>query len=119
VLGALAAVAGPLFAPDGRAAWLVLGAVTAAALVAAGVRLRRPWVAAVGTGGVFLSVPLAVAELFDARLGPLVGILAVGLAQVGAAVVLHSPGGSLTGAAASNRAKAASARSTFAKAAFP
>jgi hypothetical protein len=88
VLGALAAVAGPLFAPDGRAAWLVLGAVTAAALVAAGVRLRRPWVAAVGTGGVFLSVPLAVAELFDARLGPLVGILAVGLALVGAAVVL-------------------------------
>jgi hypothetical protein len=88
VLGALAAVAGPLFAPNGRAAWLVLGAVTAAALVAAGVRLRRPWVAAVGTGGVFLSVPLAVAELFDARLGPLVGILAVGLALVGAAVVL-------------------------------
>ena len=47
-----------------------------------------PWVAAVGIGGVFVSVPLAVAELFDARLGPLVGILAVGLALVAAAVVL-------------------------------
>ena len=45
-------------------------------------------VAAVGIGGVFVSVPLAVAELFDARLGPLVGILAVGLALVAAAVVL-------------------------------
>jgi hypothetical protein len=88
VLGALAAVAGPLFAQDGRGAWLVVGVVTAAALVVLGVRARRPWVAAVGTGGVFLTVPLAVAELFDARLGPLVGILAVGLALVAAAVVL-------------------------------
>ena len=51
-------------------------------MVVAGVRARRPWVAAVGIGGVFVSVPLAVAELFDARLGPLVGILAVGLALV-------------------------------------
>ena len=45
-------------------------------------------VAAVGTGGVFLTVPMSVAELFDARLGPLVGILVVGLALVAAAVVL-------------------------------
>ena len=36
----------------------------------------------------FLAVPLAVAELFDTRLGPLVGILGVGLVLVGAAVVL-------------------------------
>ena len=35
-----------------------------------------------------MGVPLAVAEMFDARLGPLVGILADGLALVGAAVVL-------------------------------
>jgi hypothetical protein len=88
VLGALAVVAGPLFAQSGRAAWLVVGSLGAAALVVAGVRARRPWVAAVGIGGVFVSVPLAVAELFDARLGPLVGILAVGLALVAAAVVL-------------------------------
>ena len=88
VLGALAIVVGPLFAQDARAAWLVVGAVGAAALVVVGVRARRPWVAAVGTGGVFLTVPLAVAELFDARLGPLVGILVVGLALVAAAVVL-------------------------------
>jgi Predicted membrane protein (DUF2157) len=88
VLGALAVVAGPLFAQDARGAWLVVGAAGAAALVVAGVRVRRPWVAAVGTGGVFLTVPLAVAELFDARLGPLVGILVVGLALVAAAVVL-------------------------------
>jgi hypothetical protein len=88
VLGALAVVAGPLFAQDGRGAWLVAGVACAAALVVLGVRSRRPWVAAVGTGGVFLTVPLAVAELFDARLGPLVGILAVGLALVAAAVVL-------------------------------
>jgi hypothetical protein len=88
VLGALAIVAGPLFADGGRAAWLVVGAACSAALVVVGVRARRPWVAAVGTGGVFLSVPLAVGELFDARLGPLVGVLAVGLALVAAAVVL-------------------------------
>ncbi len=88
MLGALAVVIGPLFAQSGRAAWLVVGSLGAAALVVAGVRARRPWVAAVGIGGVFLSVPLAVAELFDARLGPLVGILAVGLALVAAAVVL-------------------------------
>jgi hypothetical protein len=88
VLGALAVVVGPLFAQSGRAAWLVVGSLGAAALVVAGVRARRPWVAAVGIGGVFVSVPLAVAELFDARLGPLVGILAVGLALVAAAVVL-------------------------------
>lgn len=88
VLGAAAVVVGPLFAQSGRAAWLVAGALGAAALVVVGVRARRPWVAAVGIGGVFVSVPLAVAELFDARLGPLVGILAVGLALVGAAVVL-------------------------------
>ena len=88
VLGALAVVIGPLFAQSGRAAWLVVGSLGAAALVVAGVRTRRPWVAAVGIGGVFVSVPLAVAELFDARLGPLVGILAVGLALVGGAVVL-------------------------------
>lgn len=88
VLGALAVVVGPLFAQSGRAAWLVVGSLGAAALVVAGVRTRRPWVAAVGIGGVFVSVPLAVAELFDARLGPLVGILAVGLALVGGAVVL-------------------------------
>jgi hypothetical protein len=88
VLGALAVVIGPLFAQSGRAGWLVVGSLGAAALVVAGVRTRNPWVAAVGIGGVFVSVPLAVAELFDARLGPLVGILAVGLALVGAAVVL-------------------------------
>lgn len=88
VLGALAVVAGPLFADDGRAAWLVVGALGAAALVVLGVRTRRPWVAAVGTGGVFLAVPMAVAELFDARLGPLVAILVAGLALVAAAVVL-------------------------------
>ena len=88
VLGALAVVVGPLFAQSGRAAWLVVGSLGAAALVVAGVRARRPWVAAVGIGGVFVSVPLAVAELFDARLGPLIGILAVGLALVAAAVVL-------------------------------
>jgi hypothetical protein len=88
VLGALAVVAGPLFAQDARGAWLLVGAVGAAALVVLGVRARRPWVAAVGTGGVFLAVPLAVAELFDARLGPLVGILVAGLALVAAAVVL-------------------------------
>jgi hypothetical protein len=88
VLGALAVVVGPLFAQSGRAAWLVVASVGAAALVVVGVRARRPWVAAVGVGGVFVSVPLAVAELFDARLGPLVGILAVGLALVAAAVVL-------------------------------
>ena len=88
VLGALAVVVGPLFAQSGRATWLVVGSLGAAALVVAGVRARRPWVAAVGIGGVFVSVPLAVAELFDARLGPLVGILAVGLALVAAAVVL-------------------------------
>ena len=88
VLGALAVVVGPLFAQSGRAAWLVVGSLGAAALVVAGVRTRRPWVAAVGIGGVFVSVPLAVAELFDARLGPLVGILAVGLALVAGAVVL-------------------------------
>jgi hypothetical protein len=88
VLGALAVVVGPLFAQSGRAGWLVVGSLGAAALVVVGVRARRPWVAAVGIGGVFVSVPLAVAELFDARLGPLVGILAVGLALVAAAVVL-------------------------------
>ena len=88
VLGAAAVVIGPWFAQSGRAAWLVVGSLCAAALVVAGVRARRSWVAAVGIGGVFVSVPLAVAELFDARLGPLVGILAVGLALVGAAVVL-------------------------------
>jgi hypothetical protein len=88
VLGALAVVAGPLFAQDARGAWLLVGAAGAAALVVVGVRARRPWVAAVGTGGVFLAVPLAVAELFDARLGPLVGILVAGLALVAAAVVL-------------------------------
>ena len=88
MLGALAVVVGPLFAQSGRAGWLVVGSLGAAALVVAGVRTRSPWVAAVGIGGVFVSVPLAVAELFDARLGPLVGILAVGLALVGAAVVL-------------------------------
>src|SRR3954447_7505993 len=88
VLGALAVVAGPLFAQDARGAWLVAGAVGAAALVVAGARARRPWVAAVGTGGVFLAMPLAVAELFDTRLGPLVGILVAGLALVAAAGVL-------------------------------
>jgi len=88
VLGAAAVVVGPLFAQSGRSGWLVVGALGAAALVVVGVRTRRPWVAAVGIGGVFVSVPLAVAELFDARLGPLVGILAVGLALVAAAVVL-------------------------------
>ena len=88
VLGALAVVVGPLFAQSGRAARLVVGSLGAAALVVAGVRTRRPWVAAVGIGGVFVSVPLAVAELFDARLGPLVGILALGLALVAGAVVL-------------------------------
>jgi len=88
VLGAFAIAAGPLFADSGRAVWLVVGVACSAALVVVGVRARRPWVAAVGTGGVFLSVPLAVGELFDARLGPLVGVLAVGLALVAAAVVL-------------------------------
>jgi hypothetical protein len=88
VLGALAVVAGPLFAQDARGAWLVVGALGAAALVVVGVRAGRPWVAAVGTGGVFLAMPLAVAELFDTRLGPLVGILVAGLALVAAAVAL-------------------------------
>ena len=92
VLGALAVVAGPLFAQDARGAWLVAGALGAAALVVVGVRAGRPWVAAVGTGGVFLAMPLAVAELFDTRLGPLVGILVAGLALVAAAVALTRRG---------------------------
>ena len=92
VLGALAVVAGPLFAQDARGAWLVAGALGAAALVVVGVRAGRPWVAAVGTGGVFLAMPLAVAELFDTRLGPLVGILVAGLALVAAAVTLTRRG---------------------------
>jgi len=65
LLGALAVVVGPLFAQSGRAGWLVVGSLGAAALVVVGVRTRRLWVAAVGIGGVFVSVPLAVAELFD------------------------------------------------------
>ncbi len=36
--------------------------------------------------------PLAVAELFDTRLGPLVGILVAGLALVAAAVALTRRG---------------------------
>jgi hypothetical protein len=88
VLGSLAVVSGPLAADPGRAVWLLVGVVGAAALVVAGVRGRRPWVAVVGTGGVFVGVPLAVAELFDARLGPLIGILVAGLALVTTAVVL-------------------------------
>ena len=41
-----------------------------AALVVLGVRARRPWVAAVGTGGVFLSVPLAVGSCWTPASGP-------------------------------------------------
>jgi hypothetical protein len=87
VLGALAVVVGPLVAGTGRAAWLVVGVVGAAALVLVGVRGRRSWVAAVGTGGVFFGVPLAVSTLFDTELGPLIGILVAGLALVAVAVV--------------------------------
>ncbi|HVL85208.1 MAG TPA: hypothetical protein VM367_13110, partial [Pseudonocardia sp.] len=84
----LAGRRGPLFADVGRAGWVVVGVLGAAALVLAGVRIGRPWVVALGTGGLFVAVPVAVAELFDTELGPLLGLLGVGLVLVTVAVVL-------------------------------
>ncbi|HXV94715.1 MAG TPA: hypothetical protein VD813_15535 [Pseudonocardia sp.] len=88
VLGSAAAVVGPMAADAGRAAWLVVGVLTAAAVVVVGVRMRRPWLLPIGVGALFVSVPLTIAEVFDTELGPLVGVLVVGLLLVGAAVVL-------------------------------
>jgi hypothetical protein len=88
VLGALAVIAGPLGAGTGRSAWVVVGVLSAAALVVLGVRGHRQWLLAIGTAGLFVAVPVAVAELFDAELGPLIGLLVVGLVLVALAVVL-------------------------------
>jgi hypothetical protein len=88
VLGALAVLAGPLAAGVGRAAWAVIGVLSAAALVVVGVRTHRPWLLALGTAGLFVAVPVAVAEIFDTELGPLLGLLVVGLVLVGLAVAL-------------------------------
>ncbi|TQM09562.1 DUF2157 domain-containing protein [Pseudonocardia kunmingensis] len=95
VLGALAVVAGPLGAGTGRSAWAVVGVLSAAALVVLGVRGHRQWLLAIGTAGLFVAVPVAVAEIFDAELGPLLGLLVVGLVLVALAVVLtrRRPGG--------------------------
>jgi len=88
VLGALAVIAGPLGAGVGREAWSVVGVLSAAALVVVGVRGHRPWLVALGTAGLFVTVPVAVAEIFETGPGPLLGLLVVGLVLVGAAVVL-------------------------------
>jgi hypothetical protein len=88
VLGALAVLAGPLGAGEGRAAWAVVGVLSAATLVIVGVHGHRPWLLALGTAGLFVAVPVAVAEIFDAELGPLLSLLVVGLALVGLAVLL-------------------------------
>jgi hypothetical protein len=88
VLGALAVLAGPLSAGTGRAAWAVVGGLSAGALVVVGVRSHRPWLLALGTAGLFVAVPVAIAEIFDAELGPLLGLLVVGLVLVGLAVLL-------------------------------
>ncbi|WP_158228216.1 DUF2157 domain-containing protein [Pseudonocardia sp. MH-G8] len=88
VLGALAVISGPLGADTGRSAWAVVGVLSAAALVVLGVRGHRQWLLAIGTVGLFVAVPVAVAEIFDAELGPLLGLLVVGLVLVALAVVL-------------------------------
>jgi hypothetical protein len=88
VLGALAVVSGPLGAGTARSAWAVVGVLSAAALVLLGVRGHRQWLLAIGTVGLFVAVPVAVAEIFDTELGPLLGLLVVGLVLVALAVVL-------------------------------
>jgi hypothetical protein len=88
VLGALAVIAGPLGAGTARSAWAVVGVLSAAALVVLGVRGHRRWLLAIGTAGLFVAVPVAVAEVFDTELGPLLGLLVVGLVLVALAVTL-------------------------------
>lgn len=88
VLGSLAVIGGPLVADAWRESWLVVGVLSAGGVIVGGVLARRSWVVVVGTAGLFASVPIAVTELFDAELGPLIVLFLLGLLLVVVAVPL-------------------------------
>ena len=85
VLGAVAALMGPMMTAGGRndRLGLVLGVATALGLVAASVTLRVTAVLAVGVVGLFLFVPQLVFEFFGDQLGAPVALLVSGALLLG------------------------------------
>lgn len=71
---------------------LILGLVTAAGLVAAGVFLNSAWVLAVGTLGVFVFVPRVVFDWFGDTGGGALALLITGLLLLGVAVFVNRIG---------------------------
>jgi hypothetical protein len=92
VLGSIAAVIAPLTSAWLPGLMLTLGVLTAAALLAVGVRLRHWPVVAIGTVGLVIGVPLALGELFGTTLLPVWIALGVGIALLVAGVLLARRG---------------------------
>lgn len=77
VAGAVAALLGPLMMVGAGRGGLVLGVVTAAALVAASVGLRETVLSGLGVLGLFVFIPQTVSEFFGDQLGAPVGCSSV------------------------------------------
>lgn len=90
VLGGLIAIFGPFVAtPDDEVPWLlVLGLLTAVAVIAASVPLRRTPLLAIGALGVFVHVPRLVFVYFGEALGPAVALFVAGAALIAVALGL-------------------------------
>jgi hypothetical protein len=97
VLGAIAALWGPLNADIADVRWeLLLGLATAAALVAVSVALRRTVLLALGVIGLFVYIPAVVFTFFGDELGAPVALFITGVLLVALALLLARvrPGGS-------------------------
>ncbi len=88
VAGAVAALVGPLQMVGAGRAGLVLGVVTAAALVAASVALRETVLSGLGVLGLFVFIPQLVFEFFGDQLGAPVALLLSGGLLLGVALWL-------------------------------
>ncbi len=88
VAGAVVALLGPLVMVGAGRGGLVLGVVTAAALVAASVALRETALSGLGVLGLFVFIPQMVFEFFGDQLGAPVALLVSGGLLLGVALWL-------------------------------
>lgn len=94
VVGAVAALQGPLMMGDSGSGGVLLGVITAGALVVASVALRETILLGLGVLGLFVFIPLAVFDVFGDQFGAPVALLLSGGLLLGIALwVARTRGG--------------------------
>jgi uncharacterized membrane protein len=98
-LGSLAALAGPVGTRLGAGRWeLLIGLVTAGALVVASILVRRTLLLGLGVVGLFFYIPAAVFAFFGDTLGAPVALFVAGVGLVAISLLLPRLGARARGA---------------------